>query len=230
MTRVILITSHRGYNKNDESVTENTLTAFRAAKNLGVDSIELDVQLTSDGMWVINHDFEYYTNVISVSSSQELMRLAKENSVELNFLEEILEAFPDMIFNIECKSLTFESGKKLAILLSQLDRLANCSISSFAPDVLRGARSVSKEIRLAYIADVFFRHSKWIKLNEEINLFSINPFFRFATNRLINKARQRKLEVHLWTVNSEKDITKSLKRDIQSIITDYPNIALELRK
>lgn len=227
---MVLITSHRGYHVNDESVTENTLAAFTAARDLGVDSFELDVQLTTDGRWVINHDTEYFTHVIAEASSQELRRLAKENNVELNFLKEVLEAFPSMIFNIECKSLTFESGKKLAKFISQLNRINNCSISSFTPDVLRGARSASKEIRLAYIANVFFRHSKWIKLNEEIGLFSINPYFKFATNRLISRARKRKLEVHLWTVNSEKDITKSLKRDIQSIMTDYPISALELRK
>jgi glycerophosphoryl diester phosphodiesterase len=227
---MILITSHRGYHKNDETVTENTITAFNAAKDLGVDSFELDVQLTSDNQWVINHDRKYFTRVIATSSSQELKRAAKENNVELNFLEEVLETFPDMIFNIECKSVTFDKGKKLATLLSQLNRLNNCSISSFKPDVLRGARSASKDIRLAYLSIVFIRNSRWIKLHEEINLFSINPFFRYAIDRLLNQARKRKVEVHLWTVNSEKDITKSLKRNIHSIITDYPASALELRK
>ncbi len=225
-----LITSHRGYHKNDESITENTMSAFKAAEELGVDAIELDVQLTSDNKWVINHGFKYFTRLIMETSSKEMVELAKQNKVELNFLEEILEAFPEMIFNIECKSKTFESGKRLATLLFQLDRLHNCSISSFTPDVLRGARSSSKEIRLAYIANVFFRHSKWIKLHEEINLFSINPFFGCTTNRLIKQARERELEVHFWSVNSQKDITKCLRKDIQSIITDYPNTALELRE
>ena len=116
---MILITSHRGYHKNDESITENTMAAFTAAKDLGVDSFELDVHLTKDNQWAINHDRKYFNKVIATSSSQELRKVATENNVELNFLDEVLEAFPDMIFNIECKSVTFEEGRRLTNLLTQ---------------------------------------------------------------------------------------------------------------
>ena len=77
-----LITSHRGYHVNDESITENTMSAFLAAEEIGVDSFELDVQLTRDKKWIINHDFAYYNKEIAVSSSQELLELSKQNKVE----------------------------------------------------------------------------------------------------------------------------------------------------
>ena len=45
--------AHRG---GGGEKTENTLVAFRAAKKLGVDMFELDVQLTKDGEVMVCHD------------------------------------------------------------------------------------------------------------------------------------------------------------------------------
>src|SRR5262249_51516845 len=45
--------AHRGDSK---SHPENTLAAFRAAVEIGVDMCELDVQLTRDGALVVIHD------------------------------------------------------------------------------------------------------------------------------------------------------------------------------
>jgi len=48
-----LIIAHRGASAE---APENTLAAFRRALALGVDSIELDVQVTTDGVPVVFHD------------------------------------------------------------------------------------------------------------------------------------------------------------------------------
>lgn len=53
--RKIHVQAHRGA---CSEFAENTLPAFRRAVELGVDSIELDVQLTDDGDVVVFHDFE----------------------------------------------------------------------------------------------------------------------------------------------------------------------------
>ncbi len=50
-----LVIAHRGDSAN---APENTLAAFRKAVALGVDMIELDVHLTSDGCPVLMHDFD----------------------------------------------------------------------------------------------------------------------------------------------------------------------------
>ena len=47
------IIAHRGYS---DVFPENTLAAFQGALDIGVDYIELDVQLTKDGQAVISHD------------------------------------------------------------------------------------------------------------------------------------------------------------------------------
>src|SRR5205807_10368280 len=48
----IEITAHRGY---AHGVPENSLAAFRAAIDAGADWAELDVQLTADGVVIVQH-------------------------------------------------------------------------------------------------------------------------------------------------------------------------------
>ena len=49
----IYVAAHRGWS---EKYPENTMLAFRAAAELGVDQIELDVRCTADGELVVIHD------------------------------------------------------------------------------------------------------------------------------------------------------------------------------
>lgn len=49
----IFVAAHRGWS---EKYPENTMLAFRAAAELGVDQIETDIRITSDGELVIIHD------------------------------------------------------------------------------------------------------------------------------------------------------------------------------
>ena len=48
-----IVIAHRG---GAELFTENTLTAFRKAEELGVDAIECDIHLTKDHHIVVMHD------------------------------------------------------------------------------------------------------------------------------------------------------------------------------
>ena len=49
----IFVAAHRGWRSK---YPENTLAAFRAALELGVDQIETDVRVTADGELVLIHD------------------------------------------------------------------------------------------------------------------------------------------------------------------------------
>lgn len=49
----IYVAAHRGWS---EKYPENTMEAFRAAAEIGVDQIEIDVRITKDGELVIIHD------------------------------------------------------------------------------------------------------------------------------------------------------------------------------
>lgn len=53
MSKTLRIIAHRGYS---QLYPENTLPALQAALDAGADAVELDVQMTSDGVPVVFHD------------------------------------------------------------------------------------------------------------------------------------------------------------------------------
>ena len=64
------IFAHRGFSGE---YPENTMLAFRKAYETGCDGIELDVQLTKDGVPVIMHD-ETIDRTLSSVTLEDLLR------------------------------------------------------------------------------------------------------------------------------------------------------------
>ena len=108
------IFAHRG---NSAAYPENTLPAFRSAFQLGCPMVETDLHLTADGELVLWHDERTGRNtdrdlVIEESSLAELRSLDagftrpafRGMGLYMMTLNELLEEFPDGVFNIDLKS------------------------------------------------------------------------------------------------------------------------------
>ena len=95
----MLILAHRGYHA---AVSENTLTAFEAAVTVGANGIETDVRLSRDGLPILIHD----RVTPSGEAVADLTRAEIEQILdhEVPTLDEALESFPDILWNVEIKS------------------------------------------------------------------------------------------------------------------------------
>ena len=51
---------------------ENTLAAFSKALDIGVDGVELDVQLSADGIAVVHHDFQLNPDITRTAGGEWL--------------------------------------------------------------------------------------------------------------------------------------------------------------
>jgi glycerophosphoryl diester phosphodiesterase len=126
----MLLFAHRGYHVE---APENTLAAFEAAARLGVDGIETDVRLSRDGLPVIIHD--------RVTPRQravaELTRREIEEDVghPVPVLPEILDAFPDIRWNIEIKNP--EAWPAASRVLAQFQQTRQLLVTSFRHDVVQ---------------------------------------------------------------------------------------------
>jgi glycerophosphoryl diester phosphodiesterase len=109
-----LILAHRGASR---IAPENTLVAFCLALEQGADGLELDVQLSRDGVPVVFHDSELSRTTdgrgrISEKTLAELRTLDAGKWFDPRFageriptLEEVFEAFGDRaLYNIELKA------------------------------------------------------------------------------------------------------------------------------
>ena len=95
----MLLLAHRGYH---QSAHENTLAAFEAAVEMGLDGIETDVRLSRDGQALLIHD-RVLGNRHQVA---ELTRRELEEALArpVPVLAEALEQFHDILWNIEIKT------------------------------------------------------------------------------------------------------------------------------
>ena len=66
---MIDVFAHRGFHLAER---ENTLAAFAAALEIGVDGVELDVRRTLDGVLVVHHDPDVGSLDIALSTRSDL--------------------------------------------------------------------------------------------------------------------------------------------------------------
>lgn len=95
----MLVIAHRGYHA---AVPENTMPAFEAAVAIGVNGIETDVRISLDGMPLLIHD----RVTESGQAVADLTRRDIEQALghEVPTLDEALEQFPGILWNIEIKT------------------------------------------------------------------------------------------------------------------------------
>ena len=126
----MLLLAHRGYHTD---APENTLAAFAAAVKLGVDGIETDVRLSRDGLPVIIHD----RVTPRKRAVADLSRREIEEDVghPVAVLAEILDVFPDVLWNIEIKNP--EAWPAAARVLAQFASRRRLFVTSFRHDVVK---------------------------------------------------------------------------------------------
>ena len=132
----MLVIAHRGYHAK---FFENTPAAFEAAVALGIDGIETDVRISRDGSLVLIHD-----RIVSGRAVVDLTHreLEQATGYKVSTLDETLERFPGIIWNVEIKTT-----KALELVIQVLEKhQSNCSIlvTSFRHDVVAICASVLK--------------------------------------------------------------------------------------
>lgn len=100
-----MVIAHRGGGQN---FPENTLLAFEKCVEMGCDALELDVQVTKDGVVVVYHpgDLSQWTEV---SGPVALRTWDEIKNLGVPLLEEVLEKFPKTVIIVDLKSLPAEA-------------------------------------------------------------------------------------------------------------------------
>ena len=126
----MLVVAHRGYHAD---APENTLGAFAAAVKLGVDGIETDVRLSRDGLPVIIHD--RVTPRKRAVAELTRREIEEDAGHPVALLPEILDAFPDVLWNIEIKNP--KAWPAASSVLARFQGKRRLLVTSFRHDVVR---------------------------------------------------------------------------------------------
>lgn len=221
---------HRGFYQGN-GLQENTLAAFRAAKNGGAKMIELDVRLSKDGVAVVVHDRDILrisgdSRLVKDLNVEELGRVAQAPTLEAVLRD---PGVPDFV-NVELKSESAKSdGLEAAVAVAIRAAKAESRVlfSSFNPFALRRMSFLLPKVPRALLVtneadpkNKIYLQKMWLAFLARPHLVHLD--FNMYTPALAVELKARQIPVSLWTV---EDVTKArnfLALGAESIISPTP--------
>ena len=225
---------------------ENTMDAFKLAVKQGAEGIELDVQLSKDGIPVVIHDetIDRVTNGHGYVKDYTLEELKNFTIMKGKYqeyehskiptLEEVLvyAKKENLTVNIELKTGIYwypEIEEKTVDLVKKTKMEDLVIYSSFNHYSIRKIKEIAPQAETAYLySDVILQIDKYAK-NEGVN--GLHPtVYHVKMAHFLKEYLQSGLKVRVWTVNQESDMKMLIDSGITAIITNYPDKARMIRE
>lgn len=232
---------HRGAGK---LAPENSLSAFKLAKQLGLSWVEFDTQPCETGEWILMHDdtLDRTSNgsgSIASTSMKSLQKLTigKDFAAEniTNFLEpipslsEALETLAalDIHPNIEIKSPFALTGKSLENFLDIVDKhwpksKALPLISSFDAEILLEIKDRMPILPLGYNIEQL--QNDTINRVKESQFFSLHCDYEMLSAENLEELLLEPFPLLLYTVNDPKLAQAYFQKGVWAIFSDNPNL------
>ena len=231
-----LVTFHRG----DCTVApENTLPAFRSAILKGGDRIELDVQMTSDGVVVVTHDSNLkrctgknakvydltYAEVAQLDAGRWFSSRFADTRIPT--LEQVLQLCRGRIgLNVEIKPSAATpalEAETVRLLQEYGFDSSNCVITSQSYETLHKVKALAPEYPTGYILALGVGNYYDLP---DADFFSVET--TFITSGMVNAVHLRGKTVSAWTIDREKVATHMLELGVDDLITDKPDMVQDL--
>lgn len=244
--RLPLLFAHRGYSSR---APENTLAAFRAARDAKIPGVELDVHRCATGEIVVIHDHELdrlsgTTGLVERESWESLRALDVGSSFSADFkgeriplLEEVFDELGDSVYyDIEVKNRGDDEPGPLERDLVDLIRAhslsGRCMISSFNPYPLKLAKTLAPEIPTAIIYSND-RSVPFILRRGEGRFISGCDVLKPSKNKmkpwpLFFNQMLMGYPIITWTVDSVEAASRLLKLNATGIVSNDPEPMLAL--
>lgn len=226
------IIAHRGYVAGN---VENTISGLVSAANAGADLIEIDIQQTVDGEFVVFHD-------------RTLRRLAGKNGVianmtlnELKSLTIHQNGFSDKISSLDdCieiakaldVSLLIElkvHGKETEDVLPKLvEKLRNYKVlDSYYVQSADGQKMMQLKKLVPNLRVGIVYALNIGPMEENVDFIALEE--SWVTEQLIEELKQHPTDLFVWTLNDDRSLQTFIEKNVSGVITDHPDVARELR-
>lgn len=232
-----MIWAHRGASVD---APENTLAAFDLAARQGADGIELDVQLSADGVVVVCHD-ETLERTTDGSGAIAQMTLAQLRTLDASggregfvgarmpTLDEVFDLVADtgMVVNVELKnSVVAYPGLEAAVeaTLSR-SRLAGEAperviYSSFNHRSLALLATTGTSVPLGVLhVEPMVRPWDYAR---SFGAGALHPYWGSVGPDEVAAAHAAGVRVHPWTIDAPEQLADALARGVDAVITNVP--------
>ncbi len=231
--RTMEVTAHRGASV---LYPENTMVAFKGAKELGADWIELDVQQTSDGKLIVLHDTNLKrTTGVDIntweSTYDEISKLDAGSFFGKEFTGEKIPLLEDVVkfakdnnikLNIELKPTGNEIDFEKAVVdvIREYDFMDMCVITSQVYEVLENVKSYDSTVKTVYVMSLAYGN-----IMELVSADSFSIEASSVNDALVKRVHNAGKELYVWTVNSKENMQRMIKLNVDNIITDNITLA-----
>lgn len=228
--------AHRGGAREN---SENSLTAFQRAADLGYQFFETDARATADGVVMVFHDAALNrvtdgVGRISALPFDEVRKARIAGRDPVMRLEELLAALPEGRFNVDVKDdHTVGPFLELVERLDARDRICVASFSglrlravrrrfpdmatSLAPPEIASLVAASRFGPIAALAGRGVpRHAAAVQVPMGTRGIPI------VTPAFIAAAHDRGMAVHVWTIDDATQMHRLLDLGVDGIMTDRP--------
>lgn len=226
---------------------ENTMISFKEAERVGADGIELDIQMTKDGVIVVIHDEtvnrttngenkgwvkDYTLNQLKKMDVSYKFK-DKYGTCSIPTLDEVFDwaKSNQLLINVEFKTglVSYRGIEEKTLKMIHDYRMEDrIVLSSFNHYSLVKCRRLSRTIDLAilYMEGLYepWKYAKRLRTN------GIHPYHQTINKEIIEESKRNGIAVRPFTVNDEKKMKQFIDFGCSAIITDYPKKAKALLK
>ncbi|MEJ5339419.1 MAG: glycerophosphodiester phosphodiesterase [Aquificaceae bacterium] len=197
---------------------ENTLQSIQRAIELGAHVVEVDLQRTKDGVFVLSHDDDLQ-RVFGVSikvreSSWEELSKVHRDGYRLARLEEALELVNGRVgMFLEVKHP--EDAKAVLDVVESFQATGWTAIISFYPAALEAVRG-----RIT-TGLVYAKPPGMIPEAKKLGCTFVLPKYPLATQKAVDFAHRLRLKMVAWTVNEPEKVMELFERGVDGVATDH---------
>lgn len=240
------VLAHRGLipeTVEDSPLWENTAGSFAAAHAIGVEYIETDCRLSADGDVVLIHDETLERlcgdpRPVSAVRTAELAEIFSEHGGLLT-VADALDAFPDVRFNIDVKTLAAaepigplvaeHAHRVLVTSFSDATRRVAVASAMRAGAAIRPATSGGRStvLVLRALSGMRLSPSRALRDIDAVQVPERHSGVRVVTPGFVRAAHRYGVEVHVWTINEPHDMRRLWEAGVDGIVTDRADLALK---
>ncbi|MEP7321504.1 MAG: glycerophosphodiester phosphodiesterase family protein [Saprospiraceae bacterium] len=228
------VIAHRGAWKA-QGLPENSLASLQHSISMHCAGSEFDVHLTKDDSLVINHDNAFHGLDIETNTYDSLKKYTLQNGESIPTLRDYLlkgmnnNGGTRLILEIKPSTINTERGirvaEKVVEMVSAFKAGPWITYISFDLEILKTILALDKKADTQYLNGELSPgslHALGIRgVDYNYMVFKNHPEW-------IREAKENKMILNVWTVNTKSDMDFFLKNEFDFITTNEPELLFEI--
>lgn len=219
-----LVIAHRGASAYE---LENSLAAFRVAREMGADGVELDVHHLADAEIVVHHDPTLSGKRLDSMTLEEVKTHRLPSGDAVPTLAQALETVgPDVQAFIEAKSLDSAHDVDLFDAIDNAPEPSHCHVHAFDHRIVQRLRRQRPALRAGLLQSSY--PVEPARCVAEMGVAALWQHEVHIDGALVEAVHRAGAVVYAWTVDDPHRMRELLALGIDGICSNKPDLAREV--